>query len=637
MGDQAPARPDAAEGKGSAEVEWPLPYRLRPPQQHEQKPHWTHHLYRGPNNEAVEVLYSSNKAQSEALAQRFLNEPILGFDLEWPMPWNWTKPEKTLKDEIALLQIASPDKIALFHLGLHSGTEPTDLICPSLRKIIESPAITKTGHNIMAADCSKLKKHFSLVPRAIFELSHLHYLVMHGQNEPSKVLTKIGGISLAELVRIHLGYEMLKDGKVRKSNWKRPLNERQKTYAAADAYAGVMLYHCLNAKRVAMDPKPPMPLLADRYLPFGSAKQEAVRLLPSKEGETFATAAVVFGVEELQQEEKQQNSGTDPVSKDSVPKNRATKACKERPKLDTKSQALFDQLSLRRKVLAKAEGVPAFRVASDAVLESLARERPEDDDALLSVKGIGKKQQDKYGAEWLEVIAQFLAINEIVPLEPLESIPQVTSASALDTQRKARPATPTRQPRRRKQPPENSPDSSPAFGNPVRPPPQLHTGLSFGLAGTQLSDDGATVDGPSQTEAHEPVEEASEGESDSSLAFFTPLSRPGSLKRKRSESPLDTYIPGPSEKDTAPLTPRSRIFRNKIVAFSRQVTGKLKSRPADAGPVVSETTIDRIVAVAPRTLEELHRIPGIEGFVQACKETEVDLLKNIMKFAPVKF
>lgn len=89
-----PAWPEGGAG-------WPLAYSLRPAhtlQLTEQsplqklgppivrtaaakKPWWSHNLYRGPGNKPVDILYSKTKDQSEALAQLFVSESVVGFDM----------------------------------------------------------------------------------------------------------------------------------------------------------------------------------------------------------------------------------------------------------------------------------------------------------------------------------------------------------------------------------------------------------------------------------------------------------------------------------------------------------------------------------------------------------------------------
>ncbi|ROW12001.1 hypothetical protein VPNG_05266 [Cytospora leucostoma] len=55
----------------------------------------------------------------------------------------------------------------------------------------------------------------------------------------------------AEEVVEHLGLPPQK-GHVRISSWSNPLSQEQSKYAAANAYAGYMLYHDMDATRVSL-------------------------------------------------------------------------------------------------------------------------------------------------------------------------------------------------------------------------------------------------------------------------------------------------------------------------------------------------------------------------------------------------
>ncbi len=66
-------------------------------------------------------------------------------------------------------------------------------------------------------------------------------------------------------------------------------------------------------------------------------------------------------------------------------------------------EAQFETLRAWR--LGRAEGKPAFTVASNAVLEELLRERPANLDALLSIRGIGPAFCAKHGESLLETLA----------------------------------------------------------------------------------------------------------------------------------------------------------------------------------------------------------------------------------------
>lgn len=224
------ASKDATRSLDDETARWPLAYKLQPQaaeglaafgvassKSTPKKRWWSHQLYRGPNNERVKILYSKSKADSEELAQPFLKEKVVGFDMEWP--WDdWRQPNR-LQNKIGLIQVATEDRIALFHLGLHPGKTTDDIIAPSLRKLIESPNIGKIGVGICSADFARLSKYFELKPKAAVELSHLHRLVTFGGRKPELVSTKM--TSLAQQVEQHLEHPLYK-GDVRTSNWSKP-------------------------------------------------------------------------------------------------------------------------------------------------------------------------------------------------------------------------------------------------------------------------------------------------------------------------------------------------------------------------------------------------------------------------------
>jgi ATP-dependent DNA helicase RecQ len=66
--------------------------------------------------------------------------------------------------------------------------------------------------------------------------------------------------------------------------------------------------------------------------------------------------------------------------------------------------ALFQRLRALRRALADGEGVPAYIVFSDAVLERMAALRPSDEAGLLAVPGIGPAKLARYGAAFLRLL-----------------------------------------------------------------------------------------------------------------------------------------------------------------------------------------------------------------------------------------
>ncbi|KAI4951908.1 hypothetical protein J4E91_003369 [Alternaria rosae] len=628
---------------------------------------WSHRLYRGPEGKEVEVLYSKNKAQSEVYAKQFLEEPVIGFDMEWP--WNdWKRDD--LQNKIGLIQLASEDKIALFHIGLHPGKTSEDIIAPTLKRILEDPKIGKVGVNVLKADFSRLSRFFGLKPKGAVESSHLYRLVKFGPAKPELVSVKL--VSLAHQVEEQLGLPLYK-GDVRTSNWSKPLSKDQINYAAGDAYAGFMLYKCMNAKRLAMRPTPPLPIHAEKY-PSGKASRDDPIRLDVGDGTTITTEAF-FGV-------KPAKSGTTATKSKALKK--AVPAKTIGSTLDHVSQALFEELAVRRASLAEGGKVQPSRIITDTLLEAIARAQPCDTEGLLAVKGIGKIQQSKYGNDWLEVISLFLAANGI------EQPAGTVESSKPETQP---PHTPRRTKVQRNVTNDSSEDSSPAFETAPPRTPQLHTGLSFTMAETKLDMDHSN-DSDGSTSSY------NSDDTLPSLDFGSPSRRRTSAgtKRKRAESPVKSDVekatqPGgellqnpstilprttlasktseersmntttsskskakftqqpslshalgvtskspasasaPTPTQNPPLSPGSRITRSKLLALSKLVMRKLPARPAMAPPIITDHTLDLIIRARPQTQDELERIPGIDSLLLACEKTGTDLLRNVVKFA----
>lgn len=223
--------------------------------------YWRHDLYRGPLDQKISMHYCKNIEVSERVAKYFVGEKVLGFDIEW-------KPNASTNDGIrgnaSLIQLASEDRIALFHIALFKGNTIDELLPPTLKKIMESPDITKAGVAIRG-DCTRLQKHLGIESKGIFELSHLYKLVRFSATEPKKVNKVL--VSLARQVEEHLQLPLSK-GPVRESDWSKALLYEQMLYAASDAYAGFRLYDALEAKRKKLKPTPPRPEHAELNMPI---------------------------------------------------------------------------------------------------------------------------------------------------------------------------------------------------------------------------------------------------------------------------------------------------------------------------------------------------------------------------------
>jgi hypothetical protein len=250
-------------------LDFPLPeFRLHEPDKLPDGTLFSHTLYCNPNGERVEVHYVNDFAKSEEVAQLFLGEPVLGFDLEWEV-----RPPASFKDSVSLIQLASPSRIALFHIAKFSGTTPSAVMPPTLAKILESPTVLKCGVAV-GGDASRLEKELRLRPRGCFELSHTHNLLSAARNRDGAVPRTLFGLSA--MGAKYLGLPLCKDRWVRASAWSRALGAKQKHYAAADAYAGLVLFHELEKQRVSRRVVSPRPGCVDCEGPIVEVKGEEV-------------------------------------------------------------------------------------------------------------------------------------------------------------------------------------------------------------------------------------------------------------------------------------------------------------------------------------------------------------------------
>ena len=114
--------------------------------------------------------------------------------------------------------------------------------------------------------------------------------------------------------------------------------------------------------------------------PLGAGAKKAARIRKKSPGKVsaFIAGAVPGGGA---------NSGRDPEMPSELPK-------------------LFEDLRTWRLQLARAQGVPAFRILSDRVLREICEARPQDEAALLQVPGLGPKLVQKYGADLIRAVQE---------------------------------------------------------------------------------------------------------------------------------------------------------------------------------------------------------------------------------------
>lgn len=345
--------------------------------------YWTHELYHGIDNEGVEIIYCTTRQKSESVAATFLKEPIVGFDMEWhpsrsrgpteqPSVDGGASRAAYLKGNISLIQVATESRIALFHIARHAGSTVAELVPPSLRRLIESAAISKAGVAVHKADGMRLRRFFKLKPRGMAELSYMHNVVTYAAQEPSRANKRL--VALKTLTLLHLGLPLAK-GPVRTSDWTRPLNEAQTRYAAADAYAGFMIYKALERKRLAMRPVQPRPAHAELYQPIELVAAQPAEETVAKESSLAAGSTAGLMLQRV-------------------------------PTLDQVGTRVLDALMEQRTLLADRNACWPHEIATDRMLERIAHFRPTNVDQLTAICHIDRNKAAKFGLDWMTIIQQ---------------------------------------------------------------------------------------------------------------------------------------------------------------------------------------------------------------------------------------
>ncbi|KAI0525326.1 ribonuclease H-like protein [Xylaria bambusicola] len=225
---------------------------------------WSYKQYRRTADDGslqkVTVHYCRTKHTMERVCkQYFMDEKVLGFDLEWMAD---STRRDGVKKNVSLIQLASPSRIALFHVSLFTDTE--EMVGPSFRSLMEDPNVFKVGVSIKG-DTTRLRRYLDIDSQGLMELSHLYKLVTYSRNGQHHNINK-RLVPLAKQVEEYLHLPLFKGQDVRASNWSKPLDWDQVLYSASDAYAGLQLYLTLDHHRKQLDPCPPSPHRAELNL-----------------------------------------------------------------------------------------------------------------------------------------------------------------------------------------------------------------------------------------------------------------------------------------------------------------------------------------------------------------------------------
>jgi ribonuclease D len=162
----------------------------------------------------IYVVLSQNEA--DRVVDFLLQQPILGFDTETRPSFKRGKIYK-----VSLLQVATPDICFLFRLN-HTG------LTPGIVRLLEDKKVLKVG----------LSWHDD-----VNSLHHLGNFELGAFVDIQQKAKEFGieDMSLQKLFANLFGKRISKNDQL--SNWERDvLNDRQKIYAATDAWACIQLY-----------------------------------------------------------------------------------------------------------------------------------------------------------------------------------------------------------------------------------------------------------------------------------------------------------------------------------------------------------------------------------------------------------
>lgn len=123
--------------------------------------------------------------------------------------------------------------------------------------------------------------------------------------------------------------------------------------------------------------------LAEKEYISADNETEALKLLPKSRD-------VLFGRERLVMKKVENSEKVVKTHRPEVPVN----------------ADLLDALKALRKSIASKKSVPAYVIFSDATLIDMCKKCPETSDEMLEVSGVGRTKLEKFGKEFLEVIAK---------------------------------------------------------------------------------------------------------------------------------------------------------------------------------------------------------------------------------------
>lgn len=166
------------------------------------------------------IIVVQSELEANKAVDYLMAHPLVGIDTE-------TRPSFTrgVVNKVALLQVSTLDTCFLFRLNVIG-------ICPAIKRFLESEQVVKVGLSLKD-DFTVLRRRTDFIPGGMVDLQHL--VKEMGIKE----------LSLQKVYAIFFGQKISKAQRL--SNWEVDvLTDKQKIYAATDAWACVMIYNRMN-------------------------------------------------------------------------------------------------------------------------------------------------------------------------------------------------------------------------------------------------------------------------------------------------------------------------------------------------------------------------------------------------------
>ena len=82
---------------------------------------------------------------------------------------------------------------------------------------------------------------------------------------------------------------------------------------------------------------------------------------------------------------------------------------------------LFTTLRELRSTIAKEKHIPAYMIFSDATLLDICQKKPTTEAEFLSVTGVGDSKLQKYGAQFLKAVQEYLVHDITAAAQEIEA------------------------------------------------------------------------------------------------------------------------------------------------------------------------------------------------------------------------